>query len=136
MPLGELQPFLVLPGYGKAFDVSCKTQSSGTSSEFAFAASRDVYIIGLGLAQDDHFIRSFFLYCFPFGDQEHSVFVINPDPNISRNYAFELRSAECDIDGRAFLQQVTLSCLGNGEEPSPLHMAVTARIEYAPHRGA
>jgi hypothetical protein len=87
-PLGELQPFLVLPGYGKAFDVR-SIATLWYRPEFTFAACRDIYIIGLGLSQDDHFIRSFFLNNFPM--QDRHTFIVNPDERASENYAFMLR---------------------------------------------
>lgn len=87
-PLGELQPFLVLPGYGKAFDVR-SVSSLWYRPEFTFAACRDIYIIGLSVSQDDHFIRSFFLNNFPMEDRQ--TFIINPDASASTNYRFMLR---------------------------------------------
>jgi hypothetical protein len=87
-PLGELQPFLVLPGYGKAFDVR-SIATLWYRPEFTFAACRDIFIIGLGLSTDDHFIRSFFLNNFPMSDRR--TFIINPDKSAANNYAFMLR---------------------------------------------
>jgi hypothetical protein len=89
-PLGELQPFLVLPGYGKAFDVR-SIASLWYKPEFTFAACRDIYIVGLGLSLDDHFVRSFFLNNFPMRDRH--TFVINPDSMAKDNYAFMLRDS-------------------------------------------
>ena len=93
-PLGELQPFLVLPGYGKAFDVRSNA-GLWYKPEFAFAATRDVFVIGLGLAPDDHFIRSFFLHTFPLSDRK--TYVINPDPNAPSNYDFLLKRRKAEL---------------------------------------
>lgn len=93
-PLGELQPFLVLPGYGKAFDVR-SIATLWYRPEFTFAACRDIYIIGLGLSSDDHFIRSFFLNNFPMEDRK--TFVINPDEQAKNNYAFLLRDRNTEL---------------------------------------
>ncbi len=98
-PLGEVQPFLVLPGYGKAFDV----RSNATlwyRPGFAFVASRDIYIIGLGLAPDDHFVRSFFLNCFPV--QGKHLYIINPDKMAPENYAFALQGQDSHLLNEAF----------------------------------
>jgi hypothetical protein len=98
-PLGELQPFIVLPGYGKAFDVR-SIASLWYKPEFTFAACRDIYIIGLGLSQDDHFIRSFFLNNYPMNDRH--TFVINPDSAAKENYAFMLRDSKVVLLNECF----------------------------------
>lgn len=93
-PLGEVSPFLVLPGYGKAFDI----RSNATlwyKPEFAFTTTHDVYIIGLSLAPDDFFIRSLFLATLPdiecfTGIEDRKIFIINPDENAKDNYSFVL----------------------------------------------
>jgi len=93
-PLGELQPFLVLPGYGKAFDVR-SIATLWYRPEFNFEPCRDIYIVGLGLSPDDHFIRSFFLNNFPMEDTK--TFVINPDERAQDNYAFMLRDRNVEL---------------------------------------
>ena len=93
-PLGELQPFLVLPGYGKAFDVRSNAML-WYKPEFLFAAARDVFIVGLGLSPDDYFIRSFFLYACPLSDGK--IYIINPDPQAPANYAFMLRGQNAEL---------------------------------------
>jgi hypothetical protein len=93
-PLGELQPFLVLPGYGKAFDVR-SIATLWYRPEFTFAACRDIYIIGLGLSPDDHFVRSFFLNNFPMPDRK--TFIVNPDEQAGKNYAFMLRDKDVTL---------------------------------------
>ena len=100
LPLGEIEPFLVLPGYGKAFDV----RSNATlwyKPEFYFAGCRDIYVIGLGLAPDDHFIRSFLHYCLPTDPETgHYVYIINPDSAAREGYAFALNG-----ENVAFIQE-------------------------------
>lgn len=89
-PLGEIEPFLVLPGYGKAFDVRSNAVL-WYKPEFAFAMTYDVYILGLSLSHDDFFIRSFFLSNLPYlGSDGRKVFVVNPDRQCRVNYEFLL----------------------------------------------
>lgn len=93
-PLGEIDPYLVLPGYGKAFDVRANAPL-WYKPEFDFAFTHDVYIIGLSLAPDDFFMRSFFLSNLPYvqdysGVPGRRVVIINPDTTASADYAFVL----------------------------------------------
>lgn len=95
MPLGEVEPFLVLPGYGKAFDVR-DLSVFWYKPEFAFAATHDVYIVGLSVAEDDFFIRSFFLDNLPYidsfsGVNGRRIFIVNRDPRAADAYDFVLR---------------------------------------------
>lgn len=96
-PLGEVQPFLVLPGYGKAFDVRANAVL-WYKPEFAFWARHDVYIIGLSVSHDDFFIRSFFLSNLPYigGDGRKTV-IISPDDRASKNYAFVLSKEHVEL---------------------------------------
>lgn len=98
-PLGEVQPFLVLPGYGKAFDVRFNA-TLWYRPGFAFVASRDIYVIGLSLAQDDHFIRSFFQNCLPI--EGRCLYVINPSDETRYSYEFALRGNDCHFLNEAF----------------------------------
>jgi hypothetical protein len=100
-PLGEVDPFLVLPGYGKAFDVRANAVL-WYKPEFAFATTHDVYIIGLGLAPDDFFIRSFFLSNLPHidafsGVDGRRIFIINPDESAASNYEFVLCKGHAEL---------------------------------------
>lgn len=100
-PLGELDPFLVLPGYGKAFDVRANAPL-WYKPEWAFATTHDVYIIGLSLAPDDFFIRSFFLSNLPciqsFTEVSgRRIFIVNPDPQSASNYEFILSTGHADL---------------------------------------
>lgn len=101
MPLGEIDPFLVLPGYGKAFDVRANAVL-WYKPEFAFAMTHDVYIIGLGLAHDDFFVRSFFLSNLPHisafsGVDGRRIFIINPDERAASNYEFVLCKGHAEL---------------------------------------
>jgi len=92
--LGEVEPFLVLPGYGKSFDVR-SIATLWYKPEFCFSPTHDVFIIGLSLSPDDFFIRSFFLSNLPFIDSYsgvagRQVYIINPDENSKKNYKFVL----------------------------------------------
>jgi len=103
-PLGEVEPFLVLPGYGKAFDVRSNAVL-WYKPEFAFATTHDVYIIGLSLAPDDYFIRSYFLSNLPYiqsysGIQGRTVYIINPDDRAVDNYRFVT-----DVGGAQIIQE-------------------------------
>lgn len=101
MPLGEVDPFLVLPGYGKAFDVRANA-ALWYKPEFYFATNHDVYIIGVGLAHDDFFVRSFFLSNLPYlnpisGAEGSRIFIINPDERAASNYEFVLRKGNAKL---------------------------------------
>lgn len=100
-PLGEVDPFLVLPGYGKAFDVR-NNATLWYKPEFFFATTHDVYIIGLRLARDDFFVRSFFLSNLPYIDSYSGVdgrriFIINPDADAASNYEFVLCKEHAEL---------------------------------------
>lgn len=100
-PLGEVDPFLVLPGYGKSFDVRANAVLWYKPEGF-FAATHDVYIIGLGLAHDDFFVRSFFLSNLPYidsfsGVRGRRIFIINPDHRAADNYEFVLRTGHAEL---------------------------------------
>lgn len=100
-PLGEADPFLVLPGYGKAFDVRANAPI-WYKPEFAFATTHDVYIIGLSLADDDFFVKSFFLSNLPYiesysGVPGRRIFIINPSEYAARNYEFVLRKGHAEL---------------------------------------
>ncbi|MBZ0304684.1 MAG: hypothetical protein K8I82_01330, partial [Anaerolineae bacterium] len=94
-PLGEVDPFLVLPGFGKAFDVR-SVSFLWYKPEIVFAFTHNIYIIGLSLADDDFFIRSFFLANLPYiesftGISGRQITIINPSPDAEKNYYFVLR---------------------------------------------
>jgi len=105
-PLGEVEPFLVLPGYGKAFDVRSNAVL-WYKPEWAFATTHDVYIIGLSLAPDDFFIRSLLLANLPFigsysGVNGRQIYIINPDPKAAENYKFVLSKGHAKLWNEPF----------------------------------
>jgi len=105
-PLGEVEPFLVLPGYGKAFDVR-SIAVLWYKPEFAFATTHDVYIIGLSLAPDDFFIRSFFLSNLRHiesysGVKGRRIYIVNPDPACKKNYDFILSKGQAELLNEPF----------------------------------
>ncbi len=94
-PLIEVEPFLVLPGYGKAFDVRANARN-WDRPEFAFALAKNAYVIGLSITEDDFLVRSLFLYTLPriletVDSCGCRVTVINSCTEIRSNYDFELR---------------------------------------------
>lgn len=100
-PFSKVQPFLVLPGYGKGFDVRF-VAPLWYKIEWAFAFTHDVYIIGLSLTPDDFFIRSWFLSNLPYLDSytdigDRQIYVINCDPEIERNYNFTLSKGKINF---------------------------------------
>ncbi len=88
----NITPFLVLPGYGKAYDVRFNTLT-WYKPESIFSFTKDIYIIGLSLAADDFFIKSFFLANLPnimsfSNDKDRKIIIITPDRYICKNYDF------------------------------------------------
>jgi hypothetical protein len=102
----QIEPFLVLPGYGKAFDVRSNAVL-WYKPEFIFGFTHDVYIIGLSVAADDFFIRSFFLSNLPHlarksePDTRH-IHIINPAPDASTNYDFVLSIGNTTLHNECF----------------------------------
>jgi len=89
---GNITPFLVLPGYGKGYDVRFNALN-WYKPETIFAFTKDIYIIGLSMAADDFFIKSFFLSNLPnimsfSSDKDRKIFIITPDIHICKNYDF------------------------------------------------
>jgi hypothetical protein len=92
VPLGEVQPFIVLPGFGKAFDVR-HLAPLWYRPGFAFSVTHDVFIVGVSLAPDDFIIRSFFADFLARADgmsgvPGRRVHIVNPDPRSRDNYGF------------------------------------------------
>jgi hypothetical protein len=105
-PLGEVEPFLVLPGYGKAFDVR-DNATLWYKPEAAFVATHDVFIIGLGLPHDDFFVKSYFLSNLPYidsftGVKERRIFIVNPDKHAAANFDFVLRTGHAELINEPF----------------------------------
>lgn len=105
-PLGEVDPYLVLPGYGKAFDVRANAPL-WYKPEWVFAFTHDVYIIGLSLAHDDFFVRSFFLSNLPYisdysGVPGRRVVIINPSNTVFSDYDFVLKKGHASVWNEKF----------------------------------
>lgn len=105
-PLAEVDPYLVLPGYGKAFDVRANA-ALWYKPEFIFAFTHNVYIIGLSLAHDDFFVRSFFLANLPYIDDYSGVpgrkiVIINPADSAADDYAFILKQGNAELWNERF----------------------------------
>ena len=102
----QVEPFLVLPGYGKAFDVRSNAVL-WYKPEFIFGFTHDVYIIGLSVAPDDFFIRSFFLSNLPHlasnskPDSRH-IHIINPASDANTNYDFVLNVGNATLHNEKF----------------------------------
>lgn len=105
-PLGEVDPYLVLPGYGKAFDVRFNA-ALWYKPEFLFAVTHNVYIIGLSLAHDEFFVRSFFLSNLPYidgysGVPGRKIVIINPADAAENDYAFILKKDNVELWNECF----------------------------------
>ncbi len=104
----SIEPFLVLPGYGKAFDVRFNALH-WYKIENIFNFTKDIYIIGLSLAEDDFFIKNLFLYTLQYlqgfsslHDGEKELFIINPDNKINEIYGFISEYKYTNIIGEKF----------------------------------
>lgn len=85
-----VQPFIVLPGIGKAFDVR-RIASFWDRPAGYFYSSRDAYVIGHSLSEDDFFVRFWFQQSLPLGTWEgieRSVTLINPSASDLENFRF------------------------------------------------
>lgn len=85
-----VQPFIILPGIGKSYEVR-KLASLWDRPSAAFLCSRDVYIIGLSLSEDDFFVRFLFLESLPLNDWgaiQRQTVIINPSGEDIANYRF------------------------------------------------
>ena len=106
-----VQPFIILPGIGKSYDVR-KIASFWDRPTGYFYSSRDTYIIGHSLSEDDFFVRFLFQQSFPLAqwdEIDRSVTVINPNPADLANYGFLgaqnviVREKRFDADDIAFI---------------------------------
>ncbi|HET6203339.1 MAG TPA: hypothetical protein VFI25_11115 [Planctomycetota bacterium] len=129
---GEVEPFIVLPGLGKAFDVR-RLAHLWYKPEYAFAFSHDIFMIGLGLARDDFIVDCFLRDNLPYLEGCSSVpgrriVVINPDLKVAEQYDFlagvpnvEFR-CECFSDHHIDLMAPTDAppdpCAGAGDRSS------------------
>lgn len=100
-PLGEVDPYLVLPGYGKAFDVRANAPLWYKPGNM-FAFSHHVFIIGLSIAPDDFFVRSLFLSTLPYiedysREPDRKIVVINPSNEAHHDYEFILAKSNAEL---------------------------------------
>lgn len=88
----EVQPLIVLPGYGKAVDVRLLS-AIWYRPEFLNRRLGGISVIGLSVAQDDYIIESLFRYLFRSAfDEDQRVRVLNPDLCVGEKFK-ELASA-------------------------------------------
>lgn len=85
-----IQPFIILPGIGKSYNVR-KLGFFWYKPSACFASNRDAIIIGLSLSEDDFFIRFLLLESFPLGNWdniERRTIIINSNCKDMSNYNF------------------------------------------------
>lgn len=87
-PLDEVKPFLILPGYGKAHETRLNSTLWYRPGAY-FVVPESIFVIGLSLSSDDHFLRSMFLNTLPAGGKRHVI--VNPDGAVVTNYGFIMR---------------------------------------------
>ena len=97
----EVQPFLVLPGYGKAFDVR-ENAWNWYKPWNLFMNSRDVFIVGLSLSADDFLVRSMFLHLLRdlpsySSSDKRMIWIINPDYRCKPSYEFILSTGRAQL---------------------------------------
>lgn len=105
-PDSEIQPCIVMPGFAKALDVR-SVAPLWYKPEFAFLYTNDVYVIGLGLANDDFIVKCFLRHNLPRAvpqseKRDRRVFVINPDPTVREKYDFVSKCAHVEFRVREF----------------------------------
>ena len=86
----SVQPFIILPGIGKSYDVR-KLAYFWDRPSGAFSTRRDAYIVGMSLSDDDFFVRFLFLESLPMENwdtMERSTVIINPSDQDLINYNF------------------------------------------------
>jgi len=77
---------IVLPGYGKAFDVR-QLSILWYRIEWLSIRERGVSIIGLNISQDDFIVESLFRYLLRGGFSDATpIVVINPDSNVEERF--------------------------------------------------
>jgi len=82
----EVKPKIILPGYGKAFDIR-ELSVLWYRIEFLNLRQRGVSIIGLNVSQDDFIVESLFRYLLrSVISDETPVHVVNPDPDVGDRF--------------------------------------------------
>jgi hypothetical protein len=97
----DIQPMIVLPGFGKAHDVRAIAPLWYKKFE-EWALTGDTYIIGKGLPEDDFFVRSWFLENLPYierhrEDLPRRVLIIDPGAGVRAQYEFALKNPLVEI---------------------------------------
>lgn len=103
---------IVLPGYGKGFDVR-QLSALWYRLEFLNVRSGGVSIIGLNVSQDDFIVESLFRYLlrgvFPDGAR---INILNPDPEVKQRFRDLLGednfSFTCDVFSHKTLEMALL----------------------------
>jgi hypothetical protein len=109
-----IQPFIILPGTGKSFDVR-KLAFFWYKSSGYFYSSRDAVIIGLSLSEDDFFVRFLLLESLPLEDwseiKRRTIIINNSEDDLS-NYGFIpdnkkiVRNKKFDLDDVKFFSEL------------------------------
>jgi len=84
--IDQVKPLIVLPGYGKAFDVRLLS-ILWYRLEFLNIRSGGVSIIGLNVSEDDFIVESLFRYLFRgVFSNDRIINIINPDPSVNSRF--------------------------------------------------
>jgi hypothetical protein len=97
----DIQPMIVLPGFGKAHDIRDIAPLWYKKFE-EWAMTGDTYIIGKGLPEDDFFVRSWFIENLPYieprrADLPRRALIIDPGQEIPKQYAFAMGNPIIEI---------------------------------------
>ncbi len=84
----DLEPFLVLPGYGKAVELRVLAPLWHQPGSQVHFTGGGIFVIGLSLARDDFIIQALFRDSLQHVEQARSITIINPDPRSVDNYSF------------------------------------------------
>ncbi|MDG2341132.1 MAG: hypothetical protein P8L32_08055 [Paracoccaceae bacterium] len=85
--IDEVQPMLVLPGYGKAFDIRLLA-TLWYRIEFLNVRDGGVSIIGMSVAEDDYFVESLFRFLFRgVFSKDRQIQLLNPDVEVFQRFS-------------------------------------------------
>lgn len=82
----RVQPYIILPGIGKTYDVR-KLSYYWDRPQAAFFSVKDVYFIGFSASEDDFFVRFMISEALPLGERgdfDRKVIIINPDSEVDQ----------------------------------------------------
>ena len=85
----KFDPLIVLPGLGKSFDV-LKLSPYWSNLSFAVGFAKQIFILGLGLPEDDFLLSKMLMNIFPQTNDDTDIIIVNPDPYSRSNYSFLL----------------------------------------------